>query len=72
MVPTSHKLLISLMLIAALSTAEVRCEVQGIQTGLCGRNEGEADENSCTELAAGVDCYSSVNSEKSTAACDEV
>ena len=72
MVPTSHKLLISLMLIAALSTAEVRCEVQGIQTGLCGRSEGEADENSCTELAAGVDCYSSVNSEKSTAACDEV
>lgn len=67
------ELLISLMLVAALSTTEVSSEV-GFQTGLCGRSEGDGGEDSCTELEEGETCRTraSRHEEGSTTACVEV
>lgn len=79
MQPSLNKLLMLTILLAAafISTVEISgSEAAGFpwQTGLCGRGEGERDENRCTELGEGENCRSRHLSREdgSTSACDEV
>ena len=67
-----NKLLMLTILLAAVEISG--SEAAGFQTGLCGRGEGERDENPCTELGEMEDCHSRHISRKdgSTSACDEV
>lgn len=74
MQPPLNKLSISILLLF-VSTVEISgFEAAGFQTGLCGRGEGERDENPCTELGTEENCHSRHSSREdgSTSACDEV
>ena len=74
--PLNKLLMLTILLAAAfISTVEISgSEAAGFQTGLCGRGEGERDENPCTELGEGEDCRSRHFSREdgSTSTCDEV